>query len=246
VPRTAAARRLFAAAVLVCTAAAAGGTSAAPPLVAVDIGHTLQAPGARSARGRDEFSFNRALARALVAALGSRGIATLLINDDGHIASLEARPALAAAAGADLLLSIHHDSVSRDELQRWQWNGHQEHYNDQWHGHSLFVSARNPEPQSSLMCASAMGAWLQRRGFAATDKNARRRPWADPLDAVHWYDNLIVLYRSRQPAVLFEAGVIRNRDEELLLADPAYQARMADALATAVAACVQVLRAGLR
>jgi len=209
-------------------------------LVAVDVGHTLAAPGATSARGRSEFEFNQALAGQLVRALQAKGLATRLINGGGMIESLAARPA--AAPEADLFIAIHHDSVDESELRPWAWEGRPQTYNDRWRGHSLFVSRRNPDLQASLLCASVMGARLQREGFVPTDKNARRRPWADQADTVHWYDNLVVLHQARQPAVLFEAGVIKNRDEELELADPARQARMAEALASGIAACLQVLR----
>jgi N-acetylmuramoyl-L-alanine amidase len=210
------------------------------PKVAVDVGHHQAAPGAISARGKSELEFNQALADQVVRALEARGLAVQLINRDGTLQSLPARPG--AAPDADLFLSIHHDSVPENELQRWSWAGRPQTYNDQWQGHSLFVSRRNRDPEASLLCASAMGARLQREGFAPTAKNARRRPWADQANAVHWYDNLVVLHQARQPAVLFEAGVIKNREEELLLADPARQARMAEALATGIAACLQVLR----
>lgn len=213
---------------------------ASVPLVAVDVGHTLAAPGAISARGRSELEFNQALADQVARALEAKDIAVQLINRDGSIESLPARPR--SAPDADLFLSIHHDSVPENELQAWTWEGRPQTYNDRWQGHSLFVSRRNPQPEASLLCASAMGARLQREGFPATDKNARRRPWADQANTVHWYDNLVVLHQARQPAVLFEAGVIKNREEELLLADPDRQARMAEALATGIAACLQVLR----
>lgn len=208
------------------------------PTVAVDIGHTENAPGAASARGRSELSFNRELAAQLVRALDARGLATVLINADGRIASLHERPRAAEAAGADLLLSIHHDSVSEHELQAWQWAGQEHFYNDRWAGHSLFVSRDNPDTARSVLCARIMGARLQRMGFAPTHKNGRRREYADHAHAVHYYDALAVLRHARMPAVLFEAGVIRHREEELLLADPQRQARMADALATAIAACL--------
>ena len=212
---------------------------ARPPVVAVDVGHTLAAPGATSARGRSEFDFNRDLAREVAAALIARGIAAHLVNDDGQIASLRDRPQ--AVPGADFFLSIHHDSVSEHELTPWTWQGTAQSYSDAWAGHSLFVSHDNPAPEASLTCASAIGARLQRMGFVPTDKNARRRAWADAGNTVHWYDNLVVLYRTTTPAVLFEAGVIKHRDEERLLRDPARQRRMADGIATGVAACLQVM-----
>jgi N-acetylmuramoyl-L-alanine amidase len=213
----------------------------AAPVVAVDVGHTLAAHGATSARGRGEFEFNRDLARELAAALISRGIAAHLVNDDGRIGSLRDRPR--AVPQADFFISIHHDSVSAHELKPWVWQGRSLDYDDSFAGHSLFVSRDNPFPDASLSCASVIGARLQRLGFVPTHKNARRRDWADRGNTVHWYDNLVVLYRTELPAVLFEAGVIKNRDEELRLRDPAHQRRMADGIATGIAACLQVMGA---
>ena len=48
----------------------------------------------------------------------------------------------------------------------------------------------------------------------------------------------MVLKTARQPALLLEAGVIVNRDEELLLLRPAYQTRMAEAVADGLRACL--------
>lgn len=200
------------------------------------------APGAISARGRGEFEFNRDLALQVIGALQARGLNTILINGDGKTATLAERPAAAAAAGADFLLSIHHDSVNESELRHWEWEGRPETWSDAWQGHSMFVSTRNPALERSLLCGSAIGARLQRLGFVPTTKNARRRAYADAAHAVHYYDNLVVLYRAQQPALLFEAGVIKHRDEELLLRDPQRQARMADGIATGVAACLSVGR----
>lgn len=215
------------------------GRAAAMPAggVAVDVGHTLAAQGATSARGRGEFEFNRELALAVVDALRGRGFVVGLINEDGRISSLQARPRV--AEGADLLLSIHHDSVDAEALRPWVWQGRTLHYNDDFAGHSLFVSRDNPDTARSILCARAIGARLQRLGFAPTHKNGRRRGYADRMHAVHYYDGLAVLRHAAMPAVLFEAGVIRNREEELLLRDPARQARMADAIATGVAACLR-------
>ena len=209
--------------------------------VAVDVGHTLADPGAISARGRAEFEFNRDLAAELAAALRNRGLRVRPVNFDGRIASLQDRPI--AAAGADFFIAVHHDSVPPEWLESWQWNGVEQTYSDRYQGFALFVSRANPDPATSLRCASAIGAWLQRQGFAPATHHAfslpgHERPYADAPNAVHFYDNLVVLYRTSLPAVLFEAGLIKHRDEELALRDPRRQARMADAIATGVAACL--------
>ena len=85
--------------------------------VAVDVGHTLAAHGASSARGGREFDFNRVLAKRVSRELGLRQLDVRPINFDGKIESLAARPE--QAAGSDFFISIHHDSVHADLLQEW-------------------------------------------------------------------------------------------------------------------------------
>ncbi|MDX5445979.1 MAG: N-acetylmuramoyl-L-alanine amidase [Zoogloeaceae bacterium] len=218
----------------------AAGAATASPLVAVDVGHTLEAPGAISARGRSELEFNHDLAQHVVDALQALGLRTVLVNADGRIESLQARPA--GVPDADFFLSIHHDSTNASELTEWEWMGSPQTFSDRWAGHSMFVSTRNPDLDTSVRCGRTIGARLQRAGFAPTDKNARRRTYIDAEHAVHAFDNLIVLYRARQPALLFEAGVIKHRDEELLLRDPQRQRRMAGEIATGLAACLTTAR----
>jgi N-acetylmuramoyl-L-alanine amidase len=81
---------------------------------------------------------------------------------------------------------------------------------------------------------------LRRRGFVPSTWHARKHLAADAENGVWYYDNLVVLYRTTLPALLFEAGVIKHREEELELLDPERQAAMADALATGLAACLSV------
>jgi N-acetylmuramoyl-L-alanine amidase len=211
--------------------------------VAVDVGHTLAASGAVSARGGKELDFNRVLAARVAAALGERRLRVREVNFDGRIASLEARPE--QAAGADFFISIHHDSVRAELLEEWRWQDTLQTYSDRHRGFSLFVSRDNPDLATSLRCASAIGARLRRLGFVGATHHAdslpgQARPYADADNAVHYYDSLIVLYRTSLPAVLFEAGVMKHRDEELALLDPERQARMADGIATGIAACLFV------
>jgi N-acetylmuramoyl-L-alanine amidase len=209
--------------------------------VAVDAGHTLAAHGASSARGRREFDFNRVLAQRVSHELGLRHLAVRPINFDGKIESLAARPE--QAAGSDFFISIHHDSVHADLLQKWDWQGIPQTYSDDYSGFALFVSHDSPDLATSLRCASAIGARLRRMGFLparhhANPPSGTPREVADAANAVHYYDKLVVLYRTTLPAVLFEAGVIKNRDEELSLLDAKRQARMADGIATGIAACL--------
>lgn len=210
----------------------------AAPLVAVDVGHGLIDGGAISARGRNEFEFNRQFATVLDRALEQRQIAVRRINFAGDIGSLQERPQ--QAVGSDFFLSVHHDSISPDWLYFWDWDGSEASYTEVKRGFGLFVSAQNPDLATSLRCASTIGAVLRRNGFTPSSWHARKHLAADGQNGVWYYDNLLVLYRTTLPAVLFEAGVIKHREEELELLDPQRQARMADAVATGIAACLFV------
>lgn len=211
---------------------------AAAPLVAVDVGHGRQDTGAISARGRTEFAFNRDFAGVVAETLRQRELAVREVNFDGRIGSLAARPQ--AAEGSDFFISIHHDSISEPWLLDWEWEGKPQRYTEVKRGYGIFVSAQNPDPATSLRCASTIGAMMRRAGFEPSTWHARKHQPADAENGVWYYDNLVVLYRTKLPAVLFEAGVIKHRDEELELLDPERQARMADAVATGIAACLFV------
>ena len=221
-------------AVLLLSTAAA----AAPPRVAVDVGHTLQDSGAVSARGRSEFAFNRDFAEVLAGTLRQHAIAVREVNFAGTIGSLAARPQ--AALGSDFFISIHHDSIAEAWLLPWEWQGQQRTHTEVKRGYGIFVSAANPDLATSLRCASAIGALLRRNGFTPSPWHARKHVAADAENGVWYYDNLVVLYRTTLPAILFEAGVIKHRDEEIELLDPERQVRMADAVATGIAACLAV------
>ena len=97
---------------LLCAAASAHAAT-----VAIDVGHFIEEPGATSARGRPELDFNRELAAEIDSAVRSRGLGTLLIGADGFMSQLTRRTA--AAAAADFLLSVHHDSVQPHFLETW-------------------------------------------------------------------------------------------------------------------------------
>lgn len=209
--------------------------------IAVDVGHTLAAPGATSARGRTEFEFNQILAAKVATALEQKNFKVRRVNFDGMIGSLDARPQ--AALGSDFFISIHHDSVQWWMLEYWDYEGQTLSYSDRFVGFSMFVSHNNPNLPLSLRCASAIGTQLQAEGFTRATHHAhsmpgRNRPYADEQNAVHYYDNLVVLYRTTLPALLFEAGIIKHRAEEMALRDPDLQDKMAESIATGIANCM--------
>lgn len=210
--------------------------------IAVDVGHYLARPGAMSARGVPEFEYNLRLAREIDARLKQAGHKTLLIGDDGMAEELGRRAP--RASGMDLFISIHHDSVQPRYLAAWEYEGATWWYApDPFAGFSLFVSRLNPRLEASLKCAAAIGAALRQAGFTASRYHAdpvlgESRPFADEENGVHYFDNLAVLRTATIPALLFEAGVIVNRDEELRMRDPAVRQRMVEGIVAGVGACL--------
>ena len=200
--------------------------------MAVDVGHYHGEPGVISASGRAEFEYNLELASQLRDLLNEAGLKVRMIGERGDYAILHYRTR--DAAGADLFLSIHHDSVRLSQLP----------HAHRFAGYSLFVSRRNPQAGKSLACASAIGARLRAAGFAPSRYHAdpvlgENRPFADEINGVHYYDKLTVARSAAMPAVLVEAGVIVNPAEEARLRDPRLRERMARAIASGVLACLQ-------
>ncbi|MBI3249436.1 MAG: N-acetylmuramoyl-L-alanine amidase [Deltaproteobacteria bacterium] len=214
-----------------------GAPTAHATTIALDVGHSLTKPGATSARGVPEFVFNRALALVLRDELQARGFTVLTIGEKGDVRDLYSRPA--SAKGADLLLSVHHDSVQPHYLKDWQYSGKRHQMSDRFSGFSLFVSRSNLYPTMSLSCASSIGAALRNAGVHPSAYHAQQipgenRPFADEINGVHYFDDLVVLKTATLPAVLLEAGVIVNPADELLLSEPATRQKIAAAVASAM------------
>ncbi|HWV51516.1 N-acetylmuramoyl-L-alanine amidase [Pseudorhodoplanes sp.] len=210
--------------------------------VIVDVGHTPESPGAVSARGVDEYAFNLALAKVIDTKLRDAGFnrAHLLLASGQAIPSLVRRVAQANALSADLLVSIHHDSVPEAFKSMWEFGGVQRPYSDRFRGHSIFVSADNPDYQGSVTFAKMLGAKLKARGLEYTQHykeafmGSRRRLLVDPETGVYRYDQLLILRTARMPSVLLEAGSIIHRDEEELMGTEEHQLKIAGAVTEAV------------
>lgn len=226
---------------IVCWSTLAVSAPAADCSIAIDVGHFLAHPGATSARGATEFELNVELARAVHRAVQSRDCHATLIGERGDVADLKERTA--RALGATFFISIHHDSVAERFLEHWVIDGVDRLHTDRLSGFSLFVSHDNPHSERSLGCASAIGAALRSAGFVPSLFHAdpmfgEVRPFADGRNGVHWFDELVVLKTAKQAAVLLEAGVLVNRNEELMLRRPDTRARIAAAVADAMVDCM--------
>ncbi|WP_233217428.1 N-acetylmuramoyl-L-alanine amidase [Trinickia dabaoshanensis] len=200
--------------------------------VIVDAGHTPAHPGATGASGRVEHLYNLDLSKAVTADLEVAGVRVTRTGADGRDIALAERPN--AAPNADFFISIHHDSMQ----QAWIDAGRRSEFK----GFAIFVSELNPHYEQSLACAKSIGERLLAAGetpslYHAIPIKGENRPLIDRRLGIHRFDDLVVLKTAPMPAVLVEAGVIVNPEEERRLAEPATIAKLAGAISKGVMDC---------
>ena len=127
--------------------------------VVIDVGHTVEAGGATSARGVPEYVFNSRLAKRIERHLLEAGFVRtdLMITRGVGRPQLAARAARANAAGADLFVSVHHDSVQDFYLGKWPHDGRVDRFSDKFSGYSIFISNDSIRSAESLDFARFLG-----------------------------------------------------------------------------------------
>ncbi|MBL1262790.1 N-acetylmuramoyl-L-alanine amidase family protein [Methylomicrobium sp. RS1] len=206
--------------------------------VTLDVGHSRRHPGVISAGGVPEWELNRQLAEEIAKRLRQKDVSYRLIGADGAMEVLAKRTDLAKHDA--LFISLHHDSVQPEWLKQVE----------RYRGYSLFVSRHNPKIGESLACAREIGDRLLAAGFHPSLYHAapvagENRPFADRDRGIHYYDGLAVLRTARQPAVLIEAGVAVNLEDELRVTGKVGRVRIAEAVARGVADCLRIIRTSI-
>ena len=210
--------------------------------IVLDVGHTAESEGAISARNVSEFTFNLRLAKQIEEKLKAAGFAQtrLLLTEGKARRSLFKRVAAANDLPADLLLSIHHDSVPNKLLEDWEFEGKKSRFSDRFSGYSVFVSRDNPDFRTSLSFAELIGKEMKAQGldyakqYTLPIMGRYQRPLLNKETGVYSYDELIVLRKTRMAAALLEAGSIINRDEELKMSSREHQNIISSGVAAAV------------
>lgn len=182
-----------------------------------------------SCTGLGEFAYNNGLVHFLYGHLTRAGIRVDVTRDPEGEASLTQRAQM--ARGRKLLLSVHHDSAQPQFIR--MVNGRP--FSDKAHGYSIFVSGKNPFFSQSLAAAKILGQALYDLGLRPSTHHGEaiageNRPILDPMLGIYQYDNLVVLKQAKAPAVLFEAGVIIEPDNEILVRTTDFQNRVAIAV----------------
>ena len=196
--------------------------------LAIDVGHSKTDPGAISATGKSEYEFNKRFADELINRSKEFRALQMFVLQSGN--ELKSRPNEAAHRGADVFLSIHHDSVNRKYMQLWQYQGRWRQHSDVFKGFSLFVWEHGKHFKSSLAVATLVGKNLQSAGFSATLHHAEPIAGENRLllnrELGIYAAPFAVLRHASMPAVLFEVGIIANRSEEKELEDPTVRAKV--------------------
>lgn len=208
--------------------------------IAIDVGHSPNKPGAISARGISEYTFNKKMGDLVLQNLIKQGFkSTFILNEQNPEMSLHSRAKTANQKGVDLLVSIHHDSVQPQYLNQWEFDGEDHHYSDRFKGFSVFFSGKNPKTEQSFQLAKLIGNELLQLQMKPTLHHAENivgenRPLIDSEKGVYRFDSLILLKNTKMPAVLVECGVIVNRNEEQLLSTDEHQKKLSLALSKAI------------
>lgn len=215
--------------------------------VAIDVGHTPKSPGSISAAGVPEHSYNLDMAERVEAWLHRYGIGTRRVDPrSGNDLAGRARQ----AAGADLLVSIHHDSsaCAVAHLQGLDTaadcrtaDGRIIPISD-ISGYSVWVSGRNADYRRSLRCGMAVSHSLRSGGAHP----ALFHGWTLPqegrdmltADGLYRRDGLAVVSVGSTPAILVETAVTANPAEERWRRRPEVADAIAAFVAKGVAACL--------
>jgi N-acetylmuramoyl-L-alanine amidase len=208
--------------------------------IRLDIGHTPKGPGATSARGVGEHSFNRRFVLELKQALSQETRYPVELAYGGREdLGVHRRAQFIKAMTSGILLSIHHDSAQPRYLEPWLHNGRPQRHTDRFSGFSLFVSGQAQSFAESIALAKAIGGRFVAAGASPTLHHSEpppgeNRPLIDAGLGLYRFDELAVLRYAKVPAVLIELGVIVNRRDEEKLNDIAYRRRLQGAIVAAL------------
>ena len=208
--------------------------------IALDIGHNKTKPGATSARGITEFTYNRTLGDRVLPALQDAGFtSTFLIGESGSVMSLHRRSEIAHEQNAALFISLHHDSAQRQYFSTWMFEGHEHPYSDKFHGYSIFISMSSHFARNNLTFANDLGHALQAQGLTPSLHHAEPiqgegRVLLNPELGVYRFDELAVLRGATMPALLLESALIVNRDQEEVIRSGLYHPKVVTAIVDAV------------
>lgn len=210
--------------------------------IVIDPGHGGWDVGAPATDNGRECDFNLALAFAVRDELARYEVGVILtrqadvgLSPRGNLAEeLGRRAQIANAAGADLLISLHHDSTGKQEVRGaslWVWT---DKLNEKKGLTWLPATGNHKDPRSIPIARSMVGALRSTLGALGVPW----RWWADP-DGIACA-NFGVLSNTRGPAVLLECFHGSNPEDVAAARRPEFIPTLARAIADAIAGALSL------
>ena len=216
-------------------------------IVAIDAGHGGDDPGASGPAGTHEKDVTLAIARTLAARLNDRpGMRAVLTRDNDRLIDLRERFERARNAHADLLISIHADSVRDRTITGASV------YTLSYHGASSEaarsladrenatlggVPLANVDPNLASVLVDAAQSQIMGASVEAADQVLSA---LDEVGAIRkqvvQHAGFMVLKSPDLPSMLVETAYISNPGEERNLRSSSYQERLARAIESGVVA----------
>jgi len=196
----------------------------------IDPGHSPKLKGATSCTGKSEHLYNEILSQYIITYLSNQHMPVTLTRKPHEELSLKDRAL--SASGKNLFLSIHHDSV-QPQFITWKNTLPTSSKAD---GYSIFVSSKNQHYEKSLKYARVLGATLRSKGFKPSKHHGENivgenRKLLDSENGIYLFDDLVVLKYADAPAILFEAAVIVNPQDEARAISESYKRGIAESVA---------------
>jgi N-acetylmuramoyl-L-alanine amidase len=215
-------------------------------IIAVDAGHGGKDPGTIGVGGTYEKEITFAVARDLARRLEASGrYQVVLTRTDDSFIALPDRVRLARAGRADLFLSLHADSVPNPRQRGFSVYtladeasdsmaaalAQRENEVDRLAGVDF---SRHPKMVRTILLDLMHRETANNSSLMAETVVAKLHPPFTPLQKPHRQANFAVLRAPDFPAILVEMGFLSNPEDETLLNQAGYQAKLADRMVTAV------------
>jgi N-acetylmuramoyl-L-alanine amidase len=218
--------------------------------IVIDAGHGGKDPGARGVKGVREKDVVLAIAKKLAKEINqSSNMRAVLTRDGDYFVPLGQRLKLARKGEADLFVAIHADAYFNNSAtgasvyvlsQRGassvaaRWLAQRENHSELDGVELNTLQDQSPMLRSVLIDLAQSATAQDSLRLGSSVLNA-----LDNISALH-YSHIerapfLVLKSPDIPSILVETGFLSNPKEEVRLADPAYQAKIARALREGIA-----------
>lgn len=215
-------------------------------VIVIDPGHGGVDPGTTGHRGTREKNITLAVARAVKARLEAKGRYHVVLTRERDIfLRLRSRVETARSAAADLFVSLHADALKNRKVRGAAVYTLSEVSSDKEAAElaakenkadviaGVDLTHENPVVANILIDLAQRETMNYSARFATLLVTQLRRN-GKTLRNAHRFAGFAVLKAPDIPSVLIEMGYLSNPKEERLLRQPAYQRKLADAIARAM------------